>query len=510
MLRHGAGIGIGTVTGWRPPGATACEPAVGAGCGAFGRAAPGYHGPVHDPAGDTLDDPGDVAPAPVEPVSPLTGPEGTAGPADTVRRQNRLAALGLVLLVVALAFGAGIAIGRATVTGGTAASLGPVTGSPAAGSPGPTPFAGLPSDGPRLGSADAKVVIEYWADFQCPYCAKFARDVIPVLESRIAAGTVALLHRDYAFLGDESIDAAIAVRCAGREGRYWQMHDVVYAAQAGENQGGFARPRLAQIAATVGLDATAFAACMDDQSALVEVLDDTAAGVRSGIVSTPTIDVNGNRFLGVPDVTKFLATIDAAAAGASPATLPTPQPSQDPWSGTATTGREAGDASAPITVELWMDYQAAGSAVVASDLEPGLRTRIASGHIRVVQRDLATLGDESVLAASEMRCVARQDGPAWFTNDVLASSAQGPGAGIYTPRNLLRFGSRLGLDIQALSACLDDPAVAADVATDTAAGTAAGLEAAPAVVVKRGDTELARFTGTLDVTAILAAIDAAS
>ncbi len=445
---------------------------------------------------------------------PAGGQIFDAGPGEepppTVRRQNRWAGIGLMALVVALAFGAGLAIGRASapVTPGESLPAGSLA--PGAASAVPTAGAELPSDGPRLGRADATVVIDYWADYQCPFCARFAQTVIPELASRIADGTVALVHRDYAFLGDESVDAAVAVRCAGREGKFWVMHDAVYAAQQGENQGAFARTRLAQIAAGVGLDAAAFGACMDDRSALVEVLDDTSAGVRSGIVSTPTIEVNGTRFPGVDDVSKLMATIDAAASGASPAPLPTPASSPDPWSGVATNGRVAGDAAAAVSVELWMDYQAPGSAVIATALEPMLRTRIVAGSIRVEQHDLATLGDESVVAAAAVRCIARQEGPTWFTHDVLAAAAQGADAGIFTPRNILRFGSRIGLDIGALSACLDDPAVAADVTADTAAGVAAGLSSPPAVIVRRGGLEVARFSGTLDVTAILAAIDGAS
>ena len=219
--------------------------------------------------------------------------------------------------------------------------------------------------------------------------------------------------------------------------------------------------------------------------------------------------MNGNRFLGVPDVAKFLAAIDAAAAGASPAPLPTQAPSPDPWTGTVTNGREAGVASAPVTVELWTDYQSKDSPVVAKTLEPELRTRIASGAIRVVQRDLAILGDESVLAASAVRCVASQGGPAWFVHDILSVSAQGAGTGMYTPETLLRFAASLGLDVRALDTCLSDPTVTADVKAETAQGTALGLTAAPSVVIRVGDREVGRFSGALDTTAVLAAIDAA-
>ena len=464
---------------------------------------------------DTRADP-DPDPRPVAHPEPGSDPEDVALrlplPDDaarerTVRDQNRWAGMGLIALIVALAFAAGLAIGRASAPVATSGLVPVGSSAPGTSSSTPTATPGLPSDGPRLGRADATVVIDYWADYQCPFCARFAQTVVPALTSRIADGTVALVHRDYAFLGDESVDAAIAVRCAGREGEYWAMHDAVYAAQQGENQGAFARTRLAQIAAGVGLDPAAFGTCMDDRSVLVEVLDDTAAGVRAGIVSTPTIDVNGTRFPGVDDVATLMATIDAAVAGASPAPMPTPALSPDPWSGVATDGRAAGDLAAPVAVELWMDYEAPGSAVIATDLEPLLRTRILAGSVRVEQHDLATLGDESVLAAAAVRCIARQDGPTWFTHDVLAAAAQGQGAGIYTTRNILRFGSRIGLDISALSGCLDDPAVASAIAADTAAGEAAGLSIAPAVVVRRGGIEVARFTGTLDVTAILASID---
>jgi protein-disulfide isomerase len=208
-------------------------------------------------------------------------------------------------------------------------------------------------------------------------------------------------------------------------------------------------------------------------------------------------------------MTKLLVAIDAAAAGASPAPLPTRAPSSDPWSGTVTDGREAGGVSAPVTVELWTDYQSTDSAVVAKTLEPELRTRIASGAIRVVQRDLSVLGEESVVAATMVRCVARQGGPAWYVHDILSVNAQGAGSGIYTPSNLLRFASGLGLDIKALSACFDDPTVTAEVKTETAQGTSLGLTAGPSVVIHAGDREVGRFSGALDTAAVLAAIDAA-
>ena len=467
--------------------------------------------------------PGDPGAGPIDAVDGIepvraTGRLRDEGGGDPVRRQNRIAGLGAVLLVVVLAFGSGIAIGRATAPSGTS-GVAATTASPGASvttgssapSVGPTSvLESLPSDGALLGSRDAKLVITYWADYQCPFCEKFATEILPLLASRIADGTVSVLHRDFAFIGPESIAAAVAVRCGGEQGRYWPMHDAVYAAQSGENQGAFSADRLAQVAASAGLDPATFASCVTRHDLEVAVLDDTSAGVRAGVTSTPTIDVGGQRFLGVTDTKAFLAAVDAAAAaGATPGPSPSASPSGDPWSGTRTSGREAGPATAPVTVELWADYQSTDMATVAKDLEPELRKRIAEGTVRVVGRDLALLGSESVTAASMVRCTAQQDGPAWFVNDVLAVSGNGSQQGIFTNQNLLRLGARLGLDVRALDTCLADPMTATAVTSETAAGTALGLKAAPSVVVKVGDREVARFSGALDVTKVLAAIDAA-
>ena len=440
-------------------------------------------------------------------------PEPASTHSETVHRQNRVALVGTVALLVALAFGGGLAVGRATAPsgdGGTA-SVPVRTADPAA--PGPTPVASagpaIESEGNRLGSASAKVVIDYWADYQCPFCARFAQETIPELASRIADGTVALVHHDYAFIGPESTDAAIAVRCAGREGLYWPMHDAVYAAQDGENKGAFARARLLDVGTSIGLDSGTLGTCMDDRSVLVGVLDDTAAGVRTGIESTPTVDVNGTRLLGVPDVAKVMAVIDAALAGATPAPLPTAKPSTNPWSGIGTDGLEAGDPAAPVTVELWMDYQSTDSAVVAAELGPELRTRISEGKVRLELHALALLGDQSVTAAQTVRCTADQGGPAWFVHDILSVSAQGADAGIYTLDNILRLATQLGLDVKAFDACLGDASMAQAVNDETTAGQAAGLTAGPSIVVSVGGKDVARFSGALDVAEVLAAIDGA-
>jgi len=154
-----------------------------------------------------------------------------------------------------------------------------------------------------------------------------------------------------------------------------------------------------------------------------------------------------------------------------------------------------------------MDYQATDSPAIAETLEPELRKRAESGAIRVVQKDLALLGEESVTASAAIRCVADQGGPTWLLHDIIAINAKGADTGIFVTDTMLRVASQLGLDVVAFDACLASPGTAEAVKAETAEGVALGIEAGPAVIVRQGDTEVARFTGTVDPAAVLKAID---
>ena len=107
----------------------------------------------------------------------------------------------------------------------------------------------------------APVTIEIWADYQCPFCRLEAMVFGGSMErAYVLPGTARIVYHDFAFLGQESIDAAVAARCAGRQdpGAYWRYHDLLFASQQGENQGAFSRANLVTLAGIASLDATAF------------------------------------------------------------------------------------------------------------------------------------------------------------------------------------------------------------------------------------------------------------
>jgi protein-disulfide isomerase len=156
------------------------------------------------------------------------------------------------------------------------------------------------ADGEALGSSDAPVVLEVYADYQCPWCGRFARETLPgLVRTFVANGQLRIEERAIAFLGtttpDESLDAATAASCAAPAGKYWAFADYLVWNQSGENDGAFSRDRLAAIAERVGLDADAFRSCLDDPDVRGAIQTRTAQAFASGIQSTPTFVLDGER-----------------------------------------------------------------------------------------------------------------------------------------------------------------------------------------------------------------------
>jgi protein-disulfide isomerase len=250
-------------------------------------------------------------------------------------RAGVLGYLGAAVLGIVIGAG-GLAIGSGSL--GAAPSPSP--------SPSPTATA-APADN-AVGSPDAPVTMEVWADYQCPYCRLEDLLFSGALEREYAApGIVRIVYRDFAFLGQESTDAAVAARCAGRQeaAARLRFHDALYAFQQGENQGRFVRENLLQVAQIVGVpDTTAFTACLDDPAVADEVAAETAAGRDLGISSTPTMRLRGPG--GERVLTGFSQTWptlrDAIEAVRVPAASPSPSGSPD---GSAAPGSPAPTAS---------------------------------------------------------------------------------------------------------------------------------------------------------------------
>jgi protein-disulfide isomerase len=144
------------------------------------------------------------------------------------------------------------------------------------------------------GAASAQVVVEEFADFQCPACRRFYEGPARQLEQEyVKTGKVRFVFRHYAFLGQESRWAAEAAECANEQSRFWDYYDKLFTEQGGENAGVFAKPNLQRFAAELGLDATRFNQCMASGKFAASVQADFTAGANRGVRGTPSVFVNG-------------------------------------------------------------------------------------------------------------------------------------------------------------------------------------------------------------------------
>jgi protein-disulfide isomerase len=174
--------------------------------------------------------------------------------------------------------------------------------------------------GRSLGDPNAPVKVEVYEDFQCPACGLYTERIEPLLiAGPVTDGTVFLTIKDFPFIGQESLDAAVAARAAeALDGKFWDYHGLLFHNQDGENLGAFSRDRLADMAELVGLDRQAFLDAVDDPALLRQAEAERDEGTALGVSSTPTLFVNGELLRGVPTWEDLSARIQAAADGATP------------------------------------------------------------------------------------------------------------------------------------------------------------------------------------------------
>jgi protein-disulfide isomerase len=151
---------------------------------------------------------------------------------------------------------------------------------------GSAPLAPLSARDHVRGPAHAPLVIEY-ADFECPYCA--------MLEVRVAGLPLRRVFRHFPVRSSHprAWPAACAAEAAGRQGRFWEMHDSLFADQARLED-----PHLWERAQALGLDVERFERDRRSDEVRARVREHFDSGVRAGVVTTPTVFAGGQMLAG--------------------------------------------------------------------------------------------------------------------------------------------------------------------------------------------------------------------
>jgi protein-disulfide isomerase len=142
------------------------------------------------------------------------------------------------------------------------------------------------------GPSKAPVTVVMFGDFQCPYCARGA-DAVEEVRKR-HGNDLRLVHRDYPLpFHQEAVPAAIAARCAGRQGKYWEAHDALY-----KLYDQLSEQTYPAVARQLGLNLQAFDSCRRDPAIRAEIDADAKAGASAGVEGTPAFFINGIRVSG--------------------------------------------------------------------------------------------------------------------------------------------------------------------------------------------------------------------
>jgi protein-disulfide isomerase len=128
------------------------------------------------------------------------------------------------------------------------------------------------------------------------------------VEEYVEEGTLRIEWRDFPYLGQESVNAAIAARAAQEQGRFWEYHDLLYQSQPG----GFSDEKLVELAREAGLDAERFEADLASGEYEQVVAGDFREGQQRGISGTPTFVINGQVLSGLQPIEVYEDAIERA------------------------------------------------------------------------------------------------------------------------------------------------------------------------------------------------------
>ncbi len=142
---------------------------------------------------------------------------------------------------------------------------------------------------PARGAETARVTFVEYSDYGCAYCAQYVRDVSPrIIRDYVDTGRIRYVFKNYPVeeLHPGAFTAHVAASCAGDQGRYWQMHDRLFAAP---NQ--FQAAPFVEDARHVGLDASTFQSCLAGTAPDAVIRQDIDEAVRGGVNGTPVFVV---------------------------------------------------------------------------------------------------------------------------------------------------------------------------------------------------------------------------
>jgi protein-disulfide isomerase len=194
------------------------------------------------------------------------------------------------------------------------------------------------SEGYVIGSPSAPVEVIEFADFECPACAQFATLHEPDVRSRLVqTGQIRLRFLDLPLVEighRNSPTASLAAACANEQGKFWEMHDAIFAVQDrwATQTTGNPRAVIDPLARQVGLDVRRYEECMSSRRYLANIQAHRQAAQRYKVQSTPSFVIGGRVYSGNLPYDEFKRYVDQARAAGTTSAPGAAAPSAAPAS----------------------------------------------------------------------------------------------------------------------------------------------------------------------------------
>ena len=356
-------------------------------------------------------------------------------------------------------------------------------------------------DAPQKGSAEAKVTIVEWSDFQCPFCGR-VMDTLHQIEKTYGTDVRFLFKHNPLPMHPDAPYAAKASIAAGKQGKFWQMHDKLFEANNSRQQDALKQDKVDQMARDLGLDMERYQRDVNAPETAQAIRDDQAQAAKLGANGTPHFFINGARVSGAMPYDSFKVVIDtqlkranaALASGVQrkdlydslvkdgqsgppappPAAAPQPQARNvDPGDGPATGAKKP-----KVTIVEWSDFQCPFCARVEPTLQQILTTY--KDEVRIVWRNEPLSFHPNAMPAAKAAMAAFRQGndKFWKMHGLMFANQTQLSEAKYE-----EWAQQIGLDVDRWKKDKESPEVASLIVKDSSYGQQMGADGTPSFFV---------------------------
>ena len=353
---------------------------------------------------------------------------------------------------------------------------------------------------PWKGGKNAIVTIVEWSDFECPFCSRANPAIKQIMEKYGDKVAIQFRHQPLSFHKNAK-PAAYASMAAHKQGKFWEMHDLMFANAKALTQSNFEK-----WAGELGLDMAKFKKDMASKAIIDHVAKDMADGTKFGARGTPTFFVNGvpvrgaqpfnnfkpiidkeielaNKYLkkGISKAKLYQTIIDKEGGKPAPGQPQAKRPSAPPAPkgpvdikiGNAPV---YGSKNAPVKIVIWSDFECpfcsrVNPSIAQVKKEYGKKVAVSFKHFPLPFHKNATLAAVAAIAA-------QNQGKFWEMHDKLFENQKA-----LQRANLVQYAKDLGLNMAKFEKDLDNPANTARVKAEMAEGSKVGVRGTPASFV---------------------------